>query len=412
MKAKLIIGSIVTVFILALMFLGPREELTLKSYIMHCVMPALTVIVFWINYLWILPQYVFIKKSKKAIFYNLFIMVAFCSFLVYWHDIEFKYERQKDFHEEMERQEQPTPPMEMADVPPPDAIDSHTINDGMDMPPVEAMPMPPAGQHNNAYHHERHDNEERHDKPHRGPEHLKKFNVTAALRDSINFLFAIFVAFTLRSERHITQLKEQRQEAEMARRDAELRSLRNQISPHFLLNTLNNIYALAGIDGKRTQDAVMQLSKMLRHMLYDNQSEMVTLKSEVDFIRSYVDLMKLRLASNVTVNTEFNIDETKNTLVSPLLYISLVENAFKHGVSSTEPCVINITLKENDKRIICNISNSNHPKQSNDRSGHGVGLELVEQRLKMVYPNCYSWEKGVEADGLYHSSILIEKVES
>ena len=152
----------------------------------------------------------------------------------------------------------------------------------------------------------------------------------------------------------------------------------------------------------------MQLSKMLRHMLYDNQAELVTLSSEVEFIRSYVDLMRLRQAQNVKVETLFNIKPGGDTMVAPLLFISLVENAFKHGVSANEPCMISIKMTENEESIICDISNSNHPKQSNDRSGHGVGLELVQQRLDMVYPDRYSWIKGVGADGLYHSIMEIK----
>ena len=187
-----------------------------------------------------------------------------------------------------------------------------------------------------------------------------------------------------------------------------MRGLRNQISPHFLLNTLNNIYALAAISPERTQSAVMQLSHMLRHMLYDNQSEMVTLKSEADFIRSYVDLMKLRLSSNVKVETEIDIPEHSNTLIAPLLFISLVENAFKHGVSPTQPCTIHIMLSESDGTVRCSISNSNHPKQASDRSGHGIGLANVQQRLDMVYPKRYTWTKGVNDDGMYQSTITIE----
>ena len=242
-------------------------------------------------------------------------------------------------------------------------------------------------------------------------EHLVDINVLASLRDSVNFLFAIFVAYAIRSRQHIVSLKQKRQEAETAQRDAELRSLRNQISPHFLLNTLNNIYALTNIDTERAQNAIMQLSKMLRHMLYDNQAEMVTLQSEVDFIRAYVDLMRLRLAHNVKVETLFKVNADKNTIVAPLLFISLVENAFKHGVSATENCIIKIQLVENeDGSIICDITNSNNPKTSHDCSGHGVGLQLVQKRLDIMYPDRYSWIKGVEADGMYHSVIHLKEI--
>ena len=211
----------------------------------------------------------------------------------------------------------------------------------------------------------------------------------------------------MRSSEHINNLERQQKEAEVARQKAELKGLRNQISPHFLLNTLNNIYALAAISTERTQSAVLQLSKLLRHTLYDNQSEMVTLRSEADFIVSYIDLMKLRLASNIKIETHIDVAEGSQTMVAPLLFISLVENAFKHGVSGSEPCLISISLHEDTGSITCDILNSNNPKTSSDRSGHGIGLQLVRQRLEAIYPGRYEWTKGVEKDGLYHSKLTI-----
>ncbi len=236
----------------------------------------------------------------------------------------------------------------------------------------------------------------------------KSFYAFAALRDALNLLLAIIIAYTMRINQHIENLRRRQQEAEVARREAELRGLRSQISPHFLLNTLNNIYALSALSPERTQGAVMQLSHMLRHMLYDNQSEMVTLQSEADFIQSYVDLMKLRLSSNVAIETHIDVSPRSHTLVAPLLFISLVENAFKHGVSPAQPCCISITLSESPGSVTCSITNSNHPKPSADRSGHGIGLANVRQRLDMMYPDRYQWTKGVTPDGMYTSEIVLQ----
>ena len=338
---------------------------------MHCMMPAVVVAVFWINYLWLMPMFQESGGRYKVYLYNLLIIIVGCMFLTSWHKLEFG----EAHRQHIERMEEERPPEHM---------EEH---------PRENMGM-------RERHHERKERE-----------HLVGINVLASLRDSVNFLFAIFVAYAIRSRQHIVSLKQKRQEAETAQRDAELRSLRNQISPHFLLNTLNNIYALTNIDTERAQDAIMQLSKMLRHMLYDNQTEMVTLQSEVDFIRAYVDLMRLRLAQNVKVETLFRVNADKHTIVAPLLFISLVENAFKHGVSATENCVIKIQLMENeDGSVICDITNSNNPKTSRDCSGHGVGLQLVQKRLDIMYPGNYSWIKGVEADGMYHSVIHLKQI--
>ena len=116
------------------------------------------------------------------------------------------------------------------------------------------------------------------------------------------------------------------------------------------------------------------------------------------------------MASNVKVDVEISIPENDKSQVAPLLFISLVENAFKHGVSSTEPSSISIKLAATETEIRCNIMNTNFPKTSNDHSGHGIGLQQVEQRLNSIYQGKYSWTHGInESDGLYHSEIVLKK---
>ena len=194
----------------------------------------------------------------------------------------------------------------------------------------------------------------------------------------------------------------------MARHDAELRSLRNQISPHFLLNTLNNIYALTAINQERAQDAIQQLSKMLRHMLYDNQESSVALSDELQFLENYISLMKIRLSANVDVTFTHNVD-VPGVRIAPLIFISLVENAFKHGISPTEQSFVHIEINATDHDINCRIENSNHPKSNQDRSGHGIGLNQVQRRLDLAYPNHYKWVKGTNEDGtIYTSAIHID----
>lgn len=198
-----------------------------------------------------------------------------------------------------------------------------------------------------------------------------------------------------------------RLEAEAARSDAELRNLRSQVNPHFLLNTLNNIYALTAIDQTRAQDAIMQLSQLLRHILYDNQEAEVPLKDEIKFLENYINLMKIRLSGNVDVRFDSNVSRP-DLRVAPLLVVSLVENAFKHGISPTEPSFVHVSLSTDNNQLVCRIENSNHPKTESDRSGHGVGLEQVQQRLDLSYDGQYEWEKGPSADGkTYLSKITL-----
>ena len=193
--------------------------------------------------------------------------------------------------------------------------------------------------------------------------------------------------------------------AEAARVAAELGNLRSQINPHFLLNTLNNIYALTAIDHTRAQSAIQQLSNMLRHMLYDNQEQLVSLSDEVQFIENYINLMKIRLPQTVDVKLEKDL-ENPHTKVAPLLFISLVENAFKHGISSTEPSFIHMSMTQKGNSLCVIIENSNYPKSEKDRSGHGIGLQQVQRRLDLAYYERYEWAKGVSDDGTVYSSTI------
>jgi sensor histidine kinase YesM len=202
--------------------------------------------------------------------------------------------------------------------------------------------------------------------------------------------------------------EEERLEAENARVDAELKNLRSQINPHFLLNTLNNIYALTAFDKTRAQEAIQQLSKMMRHMLYDNQEEKVVLKDEIEFLENYVSLMKIRMSQNVEVTLEEDV-ENPHVKIAPLLFISLVENAFKHGVSPVATSFIHIKLIQKKDKLAFVIENTHHPKDTKDFSGHGIGLQQVQRRLELAYAGRYEWTKGTTEDGKnYISTIKIQ----
>lgn len=225
--------------------------------------------------------------------------------------------------------------------------------------------------------------------------------VAFVIRDIVNLVIAAAIATLL-------HLALRWQTAEEARKEAELSNLRSQINPHFLLNTLNNIYALTAINTQKAQEAIQDLSKMLRHILYDYQRPEIELRDEVEFLKNYIRLMKLRQGPSVEVNTAFHITNEQQK-VAPMIFISLVENAFKHGVRPAVPCTINITIQANDKQIVCDIVNSNHPKTATDRSGHGVGLELVRRRLELAYKGRYEWTHGVsDNQKMYHSTITIK----
>ena len=227
------------------------------------------------------------------------------------------------------------------------------------------------------------------------------------LRDIINLGIFAAVGTALVLGQRWQHNDQARREAEAARTDAELSNLRSQINPHFLLNTLNNIYALTAFDPTKAQEAIQELSKLLRYILYDTQQSMVPLKDEVEFIENYVQLMRIRLPQSVDVNCQFSIGNSQLT-IAPLLFISLVENAFKHGVSPTEPSFIHISIEADEQQMICDIQNSNHPKAANDHSGHGIGLQQVQRRLDLAYPGRYTWQRHISDDGkIYQSKITL-----
>ena len=233
-------------------------------------------------------------------------------------------------------------------------------------------------------------------------------DVTNILRDCLNLAIFAGGSTALALARKWFTADQKLQESEAARAKAELYNLRSQINPHFLLNTLNNIYALTAINQERAQDAIQQLSKMLRHMLYDNQESSVALSDELQFLENYISLMKIRLSANIDVTFTHNVD-VPGVRIAPLIFISLVENAFKHGISPTEQSFVHIEINATDHDINCRIENSNHPKSNQDRSGHGIGLNQVQRRLDLAYPNHYKWVKGTNEDGtIYTSAIHID----
>jgi len=226
-------------------------------------------------------------------------------------------------------------------------------------------------------------------------------------RDIFNLTVAATTATAIVVVGKLKESEEARKEAEAASVEAELKNLRNQINPHFLLNTLNNIYALTAFDGDKARKAILELSDMLRHILYDNQQAYVCLNDEIKFIHNYIDLMKIRLTDNVKVTEDISVPEQCGIYIAPLIFISLIENAFKHGVALSSRSFIHIMISADDEKVTCRIENSNHPKAQTDRSGHGIGLRQVRKRLELAYKGRFDWKKGITENNTYLSEIKI-----
>ena len=218
----------------------------------------------------------------------------------------------------------------------------------------------------------------------------------------ISFLLCLMAIGIALSIRYIMRQSERKQKEV----EAELAWLKNQINPHFLFNTLNNISSLAQIDGDGTQEAIMQLSDLLRYAMYETNKPKVSLDGEVEFMRNYIELMKLRCNEMTTVSARFDITDAQSE-VAPLLFISLIENAFKHGMDSNAPATIDIRLKQEDSTLVFTCDNTNNPKPTKDRSGSGIGLENTRRRLDLLYPGRYTWEQEITSENIYHIIISI-----
>ncbi len=233
-----------------------------------------------------------------------------------------------------------------------------------------------------------------------------RYDFMSFIRDSVNCILMVGLVTAMRLSERLQKSEEALREAESARVKAELDNLRSQINPHFLLNTLNNIYALTSIDTVKAQKTIKELSDLLRYILYDNQCDKVPLSSEVDFLKSYIELMSIRLPRKVSLSTHFDISPNCTTQIAPMIFISLIENAFKHSVSASGEGFIEILFEDrvSEGQIILSIRNSNHAKAQEDKSGHGIGLEQVRRRLELLYAGHYSWE--IEQDSDVYSSVL------
>jgi len=208
------------------------------------------------------------------------------------------------------------------------------------------------------------------------------------LFDSIKYIFLTALSVALKVTSSWYQMDTERKELEKQRSEAELQNLKNQLNPHFLFNTLNNIYSLIAVNGVQAQEAVHELSRLLRYILYDSAQAFAPLEKDIEFVRNYVELMRIRMPEHVDLQTNIQI-ELPDVQIAPLLFISPVENAFKHGVSNSRPSFVHIEITANGKQIKCLIRNSLFPKDKQDKSGSGIGLTNLKKRLDLLYPENY-----------------------
>ena len=244
-------------------------------------------------------------------------------------------------------------------------------------------------------------------------EHIQRrdilaFRIPTLISAGFFQLVFIFLAIGARSIIRSNDIQFQLQEEKRKTAEAELTWLKHQLNPHFLFNTLNNISSLTQIDPDRAQESIGQLSDTLRYALYDTDVDKVPLSGEVAFMDNYIHLMQLRCNELTEVTTDWQLPAA-DVKIAPLLFISPIENAFKHGVNARMKSFVHIGLHPEGKDLVFTCENSLFEKTGEDHIGSGIGMENLKRRLELIYPEAYSYEHD-EKDGAYHVRIVLKNL--
>ena len=186
----------------------------------------------------------------------------------------------------------------------------------------------------------------------------------------------------------LAKAEKERAKLEKENAESQLAFLRSQVSPHFFMNTLNNIHSLIDIDSDEAKESIIRLSKLMRHLLYDSEIEKIPIQKEIDFIENYVDLMKLRYSNKVKINLQLPAQLPEKS-IPPLLFTSYLENAFKHGISYQNSSFIDITFSVSSENLTFEIKNSKVQLEKKEESS-GIGIENSRKRLDLIYGDKYN----------------------
>lgn len=214
-------------------------------------------------------------------------------------------------------------------------------------------------------------------------------------KDFISMIIPIIIAYTVKTNQKWTKAEAEKKDREKDILKSELQHLKFQLQPHFFFNSLNTIYALIEKSPAIAQETVHSLASLMRYMLYEPENGKVNLHDEIDFLKKYIELMRIRLSDKTKIKVDFKkVNDSYE--ITPLLFISLVENAFKHGVSATQPSELFFSLEVKDDLIRFVAENTNFPKNEQDKSGSGIGLINLTKRLELIYPAKYNFQTSLE----------------
>ena len=230
--------------------------------------------------------------------------------------------------------------------------------------------------------------------------------MVSKLIGSLVFLLVLLVSTGIRLTQQWYDTEKKRISSDKEKAETELSFLKAQINPHFLFNTLNSIYTLALKKSDKTPDAVMYLSNMMRFVTSEAKSDCVSLENELQYIQHFIDLQELRLAKNITVNTQIECDDM-DAQIAPLLLIPFIENAFKYGVSSRETATIEIGIFVEKGSLNMSVQNQKFKATNENKDKSGIGLDNTKRRLEMLYPNRYALTIN-DLEGSYSVKLRLE----
>jgi hypothetical protein len=210
------------------------------------------------------------------------------------------------------------------------------------------------------------------------------------------FIYNIFLSILIVGANGIMRFSRQwltdeqkRKEIEKEHVQSRLTALQHQVSPHFFMNTLNNIHALVDYNKEDAKEAIIRLSQLMRYLLYESEQGRTTLRKEINFLNNYIDLMRLRVDQSVKITINFP-ESVPDIAIHPYLFIPFVENAFKFGIIPIGDKFITIILELSDQNIHFNVKNSNHPLKQEDKRYSGIGLVNAKKRMELLYGPLFS----------------------
>lgn len=327
---KLILAHIAVWLCFALFLIYPSIEFGRKTPTDIPINIGLTIVIFYINYFYLVPNFLLRKKLNTYIFWSFFTITL-----------------------------------------------TILISNYFSVPPFEDR-MPPFG---------------------REPR-------SRILRQPLIFTLIFIIPFTvstvLKMYAEWRKNEELRKVTEKEKINSELQFLKTQLNPHFLFNSLNTIYSLSVKKSSDTSEAILNISELMRYMLYEANRELVPLEKEVNYLKNYIQLQRLRLPDGESVKLKINGD-AQGKLIAPLLFIAFIENAFKYGTDFQGNTDIEICLEILDSSIKLYVKNIVGAYVSKEGSS-GVGIVNVENRLKLLYPNTH--ELDIKNDGTYYTVFL------